>query len=238
MTGPERVEVYVDGAAAPAQVLTAPPFDIALDTAALADGEHSLRVVVRFPDGRSHERRAGIVVHNRPDPLPEVALEGLEDGARVSGVIHATLAARPPAVPARRARMAWVTYPLGLVVLCLALWAVFAFASLWMPAPKTGGAPASTTAASAPAPATASAPASGAAVKAGARQFQVQGCSGCHTIAGTGGTAGPNLTHIGARLSRAQMEATITHGKDGMPAFATIGTADLNALLDYLQSLK
>jgi len=94
----------------------------------------------------------------------------------------------------------------------------------------------------APAPAgrTAAAPAATATppVAAGAQQFQTQGCVNCHTIAGVGGNVGPDLSHIGARLNRADIQVTITKGKDGMPAFATLTPSDLNALLDYLQSLK
>lgn len=77
-----------------------------------------------------------------------------------------------------------------------------------------------------------------AAATAGARQFQVQGCVNCHTIAGVGANVGPDLTHVGARLGRTDIQTTITHGKDGMPAFTTLGPSDLHALLDYLQSLK
>jgi Cytochrome C oxidase, cbb3-type, subunit III len=64
--------------------------------------------------------------------------------------------------------------------------------------------------------------------------------SGMHRLphGGREGTAGPDLTHIGATLSRASMSETITHGNGQMPPFSTIKPADLSALLDYLQSLK
>ncbi|HLJ58728.1 MAG TPA: cytochrome b N-terminal domain-containing protein [bacterium] len=87
---------------------------------------------------------------------------------------------------------------------------------------------------SAPAPAAAG----GAAVPPGAREFQTQGCAGCHTIAGVGGTAGPNLSHIGGLLTRAQLQTTILNGATGMPAFSHISPEALNALLNYLESLK
>ena len=84
----------------------------------------------------------------------------------------------------------------------------------------------------------AGAPTVGGAVSAGARQFQAQGCAGCHIIAGVGTGFGPDLTHVGGRLSRDQMKAIVTEGKGAMPAFSGLTSTDLTALLDYLQSLK
>jgi len=69
--------------------------------------------------------------------------------------------------------------------------------------------------------------------------FQAQGCANCHTIAGTGGKVGPDLSHIGGTLTAAQMRTTITHGTSkGMPAFSTLTPAQLSSLVDYLSSLK
>ena len=84
----------------------------------------------------------------------------------------------------------------------------------------------------------AEAPTVGGAVNAGARLFRVQGCADCHMIAGVGIDFGPELTHVGGRLSRAQMETTIIQGKGAMPAFPGLISTDLTTLLDYLQSLK
>ena len=72
----------------------------------------------------------------------------------------------------------------------------------------------------------------------GATQFQFQACVGCHMVNGKGGTVGMDLTHIGAKLSRARMSVVITQGEGQMPAYPKLKSADLNALLDYLQSLK
>jgi cytochrome c oxidase subunit 2 len=46
---------------------------------------------------------------------------------------------------------------------------------------------------------------SGAQAQAGAQTFLSSGCAGCHTIAGANakGTIGPNLTHVGSRLTLA-----------------------------------
>jgi len=87
-------------------------------------------------------------------------------------------------------------------------------------------------------PGTAGAAPAAAAVRAGAEQFQAQGCAACHTIAGAGGAVGPNLSHIGGARTRAQLRDTITKGKGGMPAFSTLAPTQVNVLLDYLVSLK
>jgi ubiquinol-cytochrome c reductase cytochrome b subunit len=78
----------------------------------------------------------------------------------------------------------------------------------------------------------------GGAAGAGAQQFQLQGCADCHTVAGMGGAVGPDLTHVGSRLSRGQLAAVIAKGRGQMPAFDALSPNDLNGLLDYLQSLK
>jgi hypothetical protein len=53
-----------------------------------------------------------------------------------------------------------------------------------------------------------------------------------------GGAVGPDLTHVGSRLSRGQLAAVIAKGRGQMPAFDALSLNDLNGLLDYLQSLK
>jgi mono/diheme cytochrome c family protein len=96
--------------------------------------------------------------------------------------------------------------------------------------------PAAPSAAPAAAPPAAS-PGGGAGVS-GAQVYQTNGCAGCHVVAGSGGAVGPNLTHIGASRTRAQLEVPIVKGKGSMPPYASLTPAQLNALLDYLQSLK
>ncbi len=81
-------------------------------------------------------------------------------------------------------------------------------------------------------------PAPSAATAPGARELQAQGCAGCHTIGGVGGTVGPNLSHIGGAMTRDQLRTFITQGRGGMPAFPQLPPAVLNALVDYLESLK
>ncbi|HXX39692.1 MAG TPA: cytochrome c [bacterium] len=78
----------------------------------------------------------------------------------------------------------------------------------------------------------------GSTVALGAQVYQSNGCAGCHVIASAGGAVGPNLTHIGAVRTRAQLEAPIVHGLGTMPGYPNLTPAALNELLNYLQSLK
>jgi cytochrome c oxidase subunit II len=96
------------------------------------------------------------------------------------------------------------------------------------------------------------------AVPTGARGEQVfvqNTCVSCHTIRGlpsATGTVGPDLTHVGSRstLGAGVIDNTLDNMRSWianpqaikpgvlMPAFQTLGSADVNALADYLESLK
>ena len=84
--------------------------------------------------------------------------------------------------------------------------------------------------------------------------FLATGCHACHTIRGTpaDGEIGPDLTHVGSRLSLAAgildndpdafryWIASTDHAKPGvhMPAFGMLPDADLQALGAYLEGLQ
>lgn len=88
----------------------------------------------------------------------------------------------------------------------------------------------------------------------GREVFLREPCAGCHTIRGTAakGRQGPDLTHVGGRLSigagvlsngagaLAAWIADPQHIKPGnlMPATRTLAGEDLRALASYLESLK
>lgn len=73
----------------------------------------------------------------------------------------------------------------------------------------------------------------------GAQVFEQQGCIACHVIAGTGGHRGPDLSEVGSRLTREQLEWRILAGGRTMPAYGTtIQLADLSALVGFLLSRK
>lgn len=88
----------------------------------------------------------------------------------------------------------------------------------------------------------------------GSRIFASAGCAACHTVRGTGATAsiGPDLTHVGSRLTIAggALPNTIEHLerwlanpaaiKPGslMPPFGSLASADLRALAAYMKDLQ
>jgi cytochrome c oxidase subunit 2 len=88
----------------------------------------------------------------------------------------------------------------------------------------------------------------------GQRVFLATGCGACHTIRGSAarGKIGPDLTHIGGRLTLAAgtfannegtLTAWIAHSQElkpgtAMPSFQMLAAADLRAVAAYLTSLK
>ncbi|QFU08174.1 Cytochrome c oxidase subunit 2 precursor [Rhodobacteraceae bacterium THAF1] len=94
----------------------------------------------------------------------------------------------------------------------------------------------------------------GAAATRGAIVFAEQGCGACHAVRGTPavGQVGPDLTHVGSRLSigagilaptAENFAAWIDHTGDlkpevDMPAYDDLPEADLTALATYLEGLK
>ena len=88
----------------------------------------------------------------------------------------------------------------------------------------------------------------------GLELFAANGCGACHTVRGTSarGTVGPDLTHVGSRLTlgaarlnndQADFERWLRsteHLKPGvsMPHFAMLGDDSLRAMAAYLESLQ
>jgi ubiquinol-cytochrome c reductase cytochrome b subunit len=74
---------------------------------------------------------------------------------------------------------------------------------------------------------------------AGARLFIDRSCWSCHTIDGSGGRRGPDLTHVAARLDRARLVTRIAAGGPGMPDYAGILTSDdLARLVAFLETRR
>jgi len=77
----------------------------------------------------------------------------------------------------------------------------------------------------------------------GRKLVQSLGCSGCHSIGGSGGSVGPDLTNEAQRhRTRAwllqQLENPRSHDSTSvMPSFASLSPAQLDAVVDYLMSL-
>jgi cytochrome c oxidase subunit 2 len=88
----------------------------------------------------------------------------------------------------------------------------------------------------------------------GRRLFSAHGCAACHTVRGTAadGRIGPDLTHVGGRLTlaaaalpntREAMVSWITKPKAAkpgslMPGFGMLPPADLQAIAAYMSELK
>ncbi|MDR7335297.1 cytochrome c oxidase subunit II [Roseateles asaccharophilus] len=88
----------------------------------------------------------------------------------------------------------------------------------------------------------------------GRQLFNEVGCAACHRVAGTDaqGIAGPDLTHVGSRLSlgagilpntRATLIGWIADSQsikpnNRMPAYRSLKADELNALASYMESLK
>jgi len=69
----------------------------------------------------------------------------------------------------------------------------------------------------------------------GAQSFEQRGCINCHTIAGVGGQRGPDLTHVGARLSADELTWRILNGGGNMPAYgSTMTPQEVSALVEFL----
>ncbi len=78
----------------------------------------------------------------------------------------------------------------------------------------------------------------------GAALYEQNGCNACHIIRGVGGTAGPDLTHTGAKHPdpdwhrRHLVNPASVVPNSPMPAFGHLGEADLDLLANYLAELK
>jgi ubiquinol-cytochrome c reductase cytochrome b subunit len=80
-------------------------------------------------------------------------------------------------------------------------------------------------------------------LRLGATVYEQQGCAACHTIAGAGGSAGPDLTGVGRKRDAAWLKkfvsnpSSVTPGTE-MPPYGDLPADQLDALVAFLQSLK
>lgn len=131
-----RIEVYLDGAPAPAVALTAPPFRVDLDTLALSDGPHTLRIVQVYEGGATVEQTIPFVAENRRP----AAVTGLAPGDVVHGRIAIGVdvpdgvhpAAAAPGV-ARRSTSAMVVPALLSVAAFVGVWLFFVLMPIYGP---------------------------------------------------------------------------------------------------------
>ena len=79
----------------------------------------------------------------------------------------------------------------------------------------------------------------GAAESQGAQLFVTKGCSACHQLAGTGGIRGPDLSDVGARLTREQLVLQIVNGTANMPGYRdTLTPTELSNLVAFLEGQR
>lgn len=69
------------------------------------------------------------------------------------------------------------------------------------------------------------------------------GCLACHGLEGSVATGASYLDGIGGRLSRLELEESLTHPRRRrpgvkMPSYAYVRPGELEALMRYLESLK
>lgn len=77
-----KVTLFIDNDLQPIANLIA-PVQFELDTRKLIDGEHTLKIVSKSATGREGIRKIKFIVRNGP----AIAIEGLNDGGVVDGVI-------------------------------------------------------------------------------------------------------------------------------------------------------
>lgn len=73
----------------------------------------------------------------------------------------------------------------------------------------------------------------------GAALFHEKGCEHCHGVNGRGGDLGPDLSTVGKRLKKEQIEHQIHDGGAAMPAFGDVLQPDeIKDLVDFLHAKR
>lgn len=129
-----RVEVYLDGQAEPIGVYR-PPARFRLDTEALEDGTHQLKIVATDRSGHRGVRTVEFEVRNGPG----IAVDGLKDGDVVEGELSLLVNAYGGAYkenwePARAETPSPVPTWGWVLFLAVVAWAMFYAAQTWTPA--------------------------------------------------------------------------------------------------------
>ena len=69
--------------------------------------------------------------------------------------------------------------------------------------------------------------------------FHEKGCEHCHGVNGQGGELGPDLSAVGKRKSKAQIEHQIHDGGGAMPAFGEVLQPDeIKDLVEFLHAKR
>ena len=223
----DRIEIYLDDATEPAQVLTEPPFKVELDTRTLRDGDHVMRIVTYFKNGQTEERIVPFVVDN----LPDVAIEGLSEGEEVRGKLEFDVKVGDYHAPIQRARVSPMLYLASTVLILGGIWAWFAFGSFSNTivsevAGSAGAAHEETVGEAAPVDE---------ALFAKGETLYAGNCAACHGAEGTGGFA-PQFTGNPALADTEAVLKAIYEGRGGMPAFNQFSAEELAAVATYIRN--
>lgn len=226
-----RVEVYLDEGPEAVEVLTARPFRFRLDTTALTEGEHTLRIVRIDAAGNRRQRRIPFVVEQEAG----LEVEGLEPGSTVSGRVDVDVvaggAAPPP--PVRRSGPSPWLYILSTIVVLGGIWVFFLLVPIYSHiAPTPAGSGKTASAASSQS----STPVDQAFLAAG-KTLYASDCAMCHMATGKGNPptfpalAGDNfLADAGAVAER------IYSGKGGMPSHHSYTAKQLAEVATYIRN--
>lgn len=222
----ERIEVYLNDSPEPIQVLRQPPFKLKLDTRQIPDGEHLFRVVTYFKGGGLQEQRIPFKVNN----LPDVMVQGLDEGAEVHGDLEVALRVGDPDIPVQPQRFPIALLTVAAVLILGGIWGFFALGPssqkiIEEVAPPPGQAEAH---------GGEGAVAVDAALVAKGKTIYAA-CAGCHGANGEGGF-GPALAG-NQNLKDAQMIlTTVTKGRGNMPAQSQLSQEDVIAVATYIRN--
>ena len=74
---------------------------------------------------------------------------------------------------------------------------------------------------------------------AGAVLFHERGCEHCHGVNGSGGELGPDLSGVGKRKTKSEIEHQIREGGGGMPAFGdALQPGEIGDLVEFLHAKR
>ena len=243
-----RIDLYLDDATEPFRSVV-PPQPVEIDTAALADGQHVLRLEARDTAGNVGRREIPFVVQNGPG----ITVTGLRAGERVGGRVQLEVNAfggNEPFDPVRAESSGPIpvwTWVMSAIVVAWAAWYGLATAN----APEYADNPVA--AAQAPSRQTTPTKYSGGGVAAGfdyaatGSRLYAANCASCHGASGAGVPgAFPPLAGDPVVTAKDPAEQVTTvlkglHGKSirgtayasAMPPFAQLTDAEIAAIVDH-----
>jgi hypothetical protein len=124
-----RVRIFLDDQSQPVADYR-PPAQVALDTKALMDGEHRLRIEAQDATGQIGVRRLQFLVRNGPG----ITISGLREGAVVHGMVRFMVnafGAEEPFEPHRAESRSPIPVWVWVLTLVVVAWSAWYFATLW-----------------------------------------------------------------------------------------------------------